>query len=248
MLSEDKRAGILVTVAVHLTVIIVLLLTSITVISRRGSTFLLAFEDEVEFVEKKEMKLEEEPMTDEEMDAIQRSIEQMIAQRQSQSDPHRNIITTRNADARGTDADKLYEDAERLAEALKNGQLSRDENSGDIASPTEDKGDAGKKDDKKIDPPVYSGASILSWKLDGRKAYNMPVPAYKCYGGGSVTVIIKVNPAGRVLSADVEEGSSSTDPCLRKWARSFAMQARFSDSSSAPNPQVGNIVYEFIAQ
>ena len=118
MLSEDKRAGILVTVAVHLTVIIVLLLTSITVISRRGSTFLLAFEDEVEFVEKKEMKLEEEPMTDEEMDAIQRSIEQMIAQRQSQSDPHRNIITTRNADARGTDADKLYEDAERLAEAL----------------------------------------------------------------------------------------------------------------------------------
>lgn len=245
MLSEDKRAGILVTVAVHLTVIIFLLLTSITAISRRGSTFLLAFEDDVEFVQNKEAKLEEEPMSEEEMDAIQRSIEQLMAQRGLSPDAPRNIITTRNADARGTDADKLYEDAARLAEALKNGQLATDEDSGDVPETTSS--DV-KKNDQKKDTPVYSGASILSWKLEGRKAYNMPVPAYKCYGGGSVTVIIKVNPAGRVLSADVEEGSSSSDPCLRKWARSFAMQARFSDSPSAPNPQVGNIVYEFIAQ
>ena len=243
MLSEDKRAGILVTVAVHLTVIIFLLLTSITVISRRGSTFLLAFEDDVEYIEKKDAELEE-PMSEEEMDAIQRSIEELMARRGLSPDAPRNIITTRNADARGTDAEKLYADAERLAEALKNGQLARDEDGGDVQQGAKDEG---KKEDPKP-APAYSGASILSWTLEGRKAVSMDVPAYKCYGGGSIKVIIKVNASGRVLSAEVEEGSSSTDPCLRKWARTFAMQARFTASSSAPNPQTGNIVYEFIAQ
>lgn len=249
MLSGENKAGILVTVIVHLTVIIFLLLTSIHTIARRGSEMiLLDFDDYEELVAKeKEPELQEEEISPEDMAAIQASIEQMLAERNLQHADYHNVTTSRNVDARNTDADKLYEDAARLAEALQNGQSVSYDDEGDVAPVRNDSGKE-KKDDKGGAPAAYSGASVLSWSLSGRQARNLPVPAYKCFGGGTVTVIIKVNAAGRVIDANVDPSTSSTDPCLRKWAVSFAKTARFSESMSAPNPQTGDIIYQFIAQ
>ena len=249
MLSGEKKAGILVTVIVHLTVIIFLLITSIHTIARRGGEMiLLDFEDYERLVARdKEPELEEETVSPEEMAAIQASIEQMLAERNLQHADYHNVTTSRNVDARNTDADKLYEDAERLAEALRNGQSVSFDDEGDIA-PARPGGSQDKKDDKGGAAPAYAGASVLSWSLSGRQARSLPVPAYKCYGGGTVTVIIKVSPAGRVVDASVDTSTSSNDPCLRKWAVSFAKTARFSESLSAPNPQTGDIIYQFIAQ
>ena len=249
MLSGEKKAGILVTVIVHLTVIIFLLLTSIHTIARRGSEMiLLDFDDYEELIAKdREPEVLEEEISPEEMAAIQASIEQMLAERNLQHADYHNVTTSRNVDARNTDADKLYEDAERLAEALRNGQSVTYDDEGDFA-PVHPDGGKSQKDDKGGAAPAYSGASVLSWSLSGRQARNLPVPAYKCYGGGTVTVIIKVSPAGRVTDATVDPSTSSTDPCLRKWAVSFAKTARFSESLSAPNPQTGDIIYQFIAQ
>lgn len=248
MLSGEKKAGILVTVIVHLTVIIFLLLTSIHTIVRRGSEMiLLDFDDYEELIAKeKEPEMLEEDLSPEEMAAIQASIEQMLAERNLQHADYHNVTTSRNVDARNTDADQLYEDAARLAEALQNGQSVSYDDEGDVA-PVRPDGGKDKKEDKGS-PSAYSGASVLSWSLSGRQARHLPVPAYKCYGGGTVTVIIKVSPAGRVVDATVDPSTSSTDPCLRKWAVSFAKTARFSESMSAPNPQTGDIIYQFIAQ
>ena len=249
MLSEEKKAGILITVAVHLTVIIFLLLTSITVISRRGSTIVIDFQDSPEPKQARtEQILEDQPeeLTPEERDAIMASIERLMAQRniEQRSDYH-NVITSRNPDARGTDADKLYEDAARLADALQNGQaLTPDD--GPDEHPSQGNGSKGKEDGGK--PVAYSGASVLSWSLAGRNARQLPVPAYKCMGGGTVTVLIKVNREGRVKWAMVDESTSSKDPCLKKWALAFAQQALFSDSKTAEDPQTGDIIYQFIAQ
>ena len=250
MLSGEKKAGILVTVIVHLTVIIFLLLTSIHTIARRGSEMiLLDFDDFEELIakEKEPEILEEEEISPEEMAAIQASIEQMLAERNLQHADFHNVTTSRNVDARNTDADKLYEDAERLAEALKNGQSVSYDDEGDAAPASPDTG-KDKKEDKSAASQAYSGASVLSWSLSGRQARSLPVPAYKCFGGGTVTVIIKVNAAGRVVDATVDPSTSSTDPCLRKWAVSYAKTARFSESMTAPNPQTGDIIYQFIAQ
>ena len=249
MLSGENKAGILVTVIVHLTVIIFLLLTSIHTIARRGSEMiLLDFDDYEQLLAKdREPELQEEELSPEEMAAIQASIEQMLAERNLQHADYHNVTTSRNVDARNTDADKLYEDAARLAEALQNGQSVSYDDEGDVA-PSRPTGGQDKKEDKGGAPAAYSGASVLSWSLSGRQARHLPVPAYKCYGGGTVTVIIKVNAAGRVIDANVDPSTSSTDPCLRKWAVSFAKTARFSESMSAPNPQTGDIIYQFIAQ
>ena len=144
-------------------------------------------------------------------------------------------------DDRGTNAEQLYKDAEKLQENLKKGYKS------DI---TEDDGDEGVQTPGKESGPKesYSGPSVLRYTLDGRTATHLPIPAYRCYGGGEVTVIIQVNRQGMVLNAQVNENISATDKCLREFALRAARQSRFSKSSTAPERQVGEIVYQFIAQ
>ena len=144
-------------------------------------------------------------------------------------------------DDRGTNAEQLYKDAEKLQENLEKGYKS------DI---TEDDGDEGVQTPGKDSGPKesYSGPSVLRYTLDGRTATHLPIPAYRCYGGGEVTVIIQVNRQGMVLNAQVNENISATDKCLREFALRAARQSRFSKSSTAPERQVGEIVYQFIAQ
>jgi outer membrane biosynthesis protein TonB len=144
-------------------------------------------------------------------------------------------------DDRGTNAEQLYKDAEQLQQNLKKGYKS------DI---TEDDGDEGVQTPGKDSGPKesYSGASVLRYTLEGRTATHLYIPAYKCYGGGEVTVIIQVNRQGMVLNAQVNENISATDKCLRESALHAARQSRFSKSSTAPERQVGEIVYQFIAQ
>jgi len=249
MLSEEKKAGILITVAVHLTVIIFLLLTSIGVVtSKRNIEYiLLDFEDLEQPKKDLAVQEKEEDMTPEEREAIMASIERMMAERaREQHSDYRNIITTRNPDARGTDAKKLYEDAARLAEELKNGQaITPEEGPDNIGTPS---GGGNNQEKDSTPPPAYSGASVLSWSLPGRNAHELPVPAYKCQGGGTVTVIIRVGRDGRIKSALVDESTSSTDPCLKKWALDYAKRARFSPSGTADDPQTGDIIYQFIPQ
>ena len=94
----------------------------------------------------------------------------------------------------------------------------------------------------------YSGPSVVSYTLDGRKASHLKIPAYRCNGGGDVTVIITVNNAGQVVNAKVMDSISSSDQCLRSFAVRAARLSRFSASQNAPANQTGEIVYRFIAQ
>jgi TonB family protein len=89
---------------------------------------------------------------------------------------------------------------------------------------------------------------VLSYNLDGRKATHLPIPAYRCYGAGDVTVIITVNNAGQVVRAKVLEEVSSSDNCLCSFAVRAARLSRFNASPDAPANQTGEIVYRFIAQ
>ena len=91
----------------------------------------------------------------------------------------------------------------------------------------------------------YNVPSVLSYTLDGRKASHLPIPAYRCYGAGDVTVIITVNPQGQVTNAQIMDEISSPDDCLRKYAIRAARLSRFSASSTAPAKQTGEITYRF---
>ena len=158
--------------------------------------------------------------------------------------PIRNIAVDRGAlkDDRGTNAEELYRDAERLQQELNNGApLPKDELVYEYKK-TESGGP------KKSSEASYSGPSVVSYELEGRKASRLSIPAYRCMGAGMVTVIITVDPQGNVINAKIDDTLSSPDGCLRNFAVRAARLSKFSSSTSAPPKQIGNIVYQFIAQ
>lgn len=239
MLTRDDKAGLYLTVIFHLVILIILLLTQIGFSLKREDLFVIDFSQdekkELTKVERKEKKTLDE--------AVAEKIERMLAG--DAGIEFKNTTTSRNKgalkDDRNTDAEKLYADAARLAKDLKNG-IQQDDEDVVVTKPVK----AEKKDESSS--RSYSGPSVLSWHLDGRKASHLPIPAYRCYGGGMVTVVITVNTSGKVIDARVLDDVSSQDKCLRDFAIRAARMSRFSASPTATSKQTGDIVYQFIAQ
>lgn len=234
-LTPDQKAGLYITAIIHLAVIVILLLCQIGYSVQRENTFVLDFtkQEEKERVEKQEQLHQS---------ALQQ-LEGMIAA--ARREPVRNVAVNRSQlkDDRNTDADQLYRDAERLAQDLRDGQHRQAEDPEDIVrEPVRETRPEPRKQE------TYSGPSVLSWALDGRKATHLPIPAYRCIGAGEVTVIITVNNQGKVIDAKVDEGASSKDGCLRSFATRAARLSLFNASSTAPARQMGTITYAFIAQ
>lgn len=237
MKKEDK-AGIYITVIIHLAVLIVLLATSLGFSLQSENSFVLDFS-----------KLEELERLQAEVDRLKKEAEfqQAISERLeaelgAATGGYRNVAVDRAAlkDDRGTDADQLYKDAERLARELKGGFEAPD-NGFTANVPSKDDG-------KKKEQKAYSGPSVVSYYLEGRKASKLSIPAYRCMGAGEVTVLITVDNGGTVIAAKVDESVSSADACLRSFAIRAARLSRFSADPKAPARQQGNIVYQFIAQ
>jgi len=234
--NEDK-AGLYITIIFHLVVIIVLLAYQIDSSLKKEESFVLDFskQEEIEKREKEEAFKEE----------ISRRLDDLIAAARSSSEPIRNIAVDAGAqlkDDRNTDAEQLYKDAQRLAQELREGKALEDARNETVdLDRTPSKPDESKKKE-------YSGPSVLSYNLDGRKASHLKIPAYRCYGSGDVTVIITVNNAGQVVGAKVLDSVSSSDQCLRNFAVRAARLSRFSASTTAPPNQTGEILYRFIAQ
>lgn len=235
-LTPDQKAGLYITAIVHLAVIIILLLCQIGYSVQRENSFVLDFtkQEEQEKIEKQE-ELSRNALA---------QLESMLSVARSQ--PVRNVTVNRSQlkDDRNTDADQLYRDAERLAQDLKDGQHRQQDDPEDyVQDPV-----TPPSDPKPRKQETYSGPSVLSWSLDGRKATHLPIPAYRCIGAGEVTVIITVNNQGTVVDAKVDDGSSSGDGCLRSFATRAARLSKFNASSTAPARQMGTITYLFIAQ
>lgn len=224
----------------HLTVIIVLLAVGIDSTLKRENTFVLDFSKQEEMErQEKEMEFRED---------ISKKLDELIeASRNTPSSQIRNIaVDSRSSlkDDRGTDAEQLYKDAERLAAELKNGQkdaIEEDAREETVEMPSDKKKDESNQKE-------YSGPSVVSYSLEGRKASHLNIPAYRCYGEGDVTVIITVDNSGRVVNAKVLDAVSSEDQCLRNFAVRAARLSRFSASQTAPARQSGEILYRFIAQ
>ena len=238
-LSNDEKAGLYITAIFHLAVLIVLLVYQLGYSFQKENSFVLDFTK----LEERERLAEQLRLTED----AQRKLEEMLAatgQVSYPTQPLRNVAVNASLrDDRGTNAEELYKEAERLARDLKEGR-DRQDSGDDVADPTPQKQETKTAPQKE----VYTGPSVLSWTLDGRKASKLPIPAYRCMGGGQVTVIITVDNQGSVVGAKVQDEVSSTDGCLREFAVRAAKMSRFSASSTAPARQFGIIVYSFIPQ
>lgn len=235
-MKKEDRAGFYITVIFHLLVIIVLLASQIGYTISKENSFLLDFsrQEDIEKL-KKELTFKEE---------ISRHIEELVGSGSVPTSEIRNIAVNRGQlkDDRGTDAEQLYKDAEKLQRDIKSQVDLSSYNDDLVAVP--DRSSQPKEDNQK----KYSGPSVVSYQLDGRKASRLSIPAYRCMGAGEVTVTIVVDNSGKVIVAKVQDEVSSSDACLRNFAVRAARASLFSTSPTAPARQAGNIVYSFIAQ
>lgn len=237
-MKKEDRAGLYTTVIIHLAVLIVLLATTLGFSIQKENSFVLDF-SKLEELERLQAEVERLQKEAEFQQAIHDKLERDLG---AAGASIRNVVVDRGSlkDDRGTDADQLYKDAERLARELQGGFEVPDD--GFTASlPSKDQGPG--KEQKK-----YSGPSVVSYYLEGRKASKLSIPAYRCMGAGEVTVLITVDNSGKVIAAKVDESVSSADGCLRSFAIRAARLSRFSADPKAPARQTGNIVYQFIAQ
>lgn len=236
-ITKDDKAGLYLTIIFHLVVIIVLLVYQINTSIKREESFVLDFSKQEEIEQRKKEEIFKKD--------VSKRIEEMLAAAQISRSEIKNIAVDAGShlkDDRNTDAEQLYKDAERLANELKKGQNAQeDAREETVELPAKEN----KSDEKKKE---YSGPSVVSYNLDGRKASHLKIPAYRCYGCGDVTVIITVDPQGNVIGAKVLDEISSSDSCLRSFAVRAARLSKFSASSSAPARQNGEILYRFIAQ
>lgn len=236
-LSQEDKAGLYLTVIVHLTVVIVLLIAGLGYSVKKENSFVLDF-TKYEDLERMQAEVERLQKEAELKESISRKLQEELGGGESEV---KSVAVNRAAlrDDRGTNAEQLYKDAERLAKELQNGYEIPDEEQ--VALPSADKKDKKKTSD-------YKGPSVISYDLGGRKASHLPIPAYRCNGGGEVKVIISVTTAGKVIAAKVEESESSDDACLRSFAIRAAKLSKFSAKPDAPAKQTGYIIYSFIAQ
>ncbi len=235
--SKEKKAGFYTTIIFHLVVIIICLLTAIQKVVSEETSFVLDFSklEELERVEKQE---ELKAQASKELDDLLSG--------NASSSAYRNVAVDRSSralkDDRFKNPNQVYDEARELQRKLDASRAAaqREQGADEDAVTQDNLTDS--------NAPQYKGPSVISYSLDGRKAVSLPVPAYKCQGGGDVSVQIQVNRKGYVVSAAVIESVSSSDECLIRSAVAAAKRSRFRASSSAAEKQVGEIVYRFIAQ
>ena len=173
-MDAEDRAGLYITVIFHLVVVIALLCFQLGAVIRGENTFILDFSKEEEIQKEKEEQ--------EFKESVSQRLDELIAS--SAGTPVRNIAVDRGStlkDDRNTDAEQLYKDAEKLAKDLKNG-FKVDEPDEDYVPVSRNE-----KAEDKSSKQSYSGPSVVSYELDGRKASRLSIPAYRCLGAGHVT-------------------------------------------------------------
>ena len=232
---KENRIGLYTTIIFHLVVLIILLVLQIGSQLRKESSFILDFtqQDKQELI-KQQQELKEFK------DRVSKELDALIAA--APTPTVRNAVVDANAIKARAEREALGRSVEEALAANRRAALQAEED--DVA--TEDNPDTGGDGEGEVHE--YSGPSVLSYDLEGRKAVHLPIPAYKGYGGGDVAVAIYVNRSGKVIKAQVIESASSKDKSLWSWAVKAAERSKFNRSDSAPDPQKGSIVYRFIAQ
>ncbi|NLA15572.1 MAG: hypothetical protein GX877_03430 [Bacteroidales bacterium] len=236
-MKKETKTGIYLTVIIHLIILIVFLVLQISSLVRKESTFVLDFtpQEEWEATQRREQMRAE----------ISEGLDQLISEIQSQT---RNVpvdATLRNRmlrDDRHRDPSQVYKEAEELQKRLDAARKEVEEQRGTEAVAAH----KDKEEQTREDP--YTGPAVLEYSLEGRKATSLPIPVYKCLGGGDVTVAIQVDRRGFVKKVAILQDFSSQDRCLQEFALRAARQSRFTASEQAPPLQPGEIVYRFIPQ
>lgn len=236
--TKENRAGLYLTISFHLIVLIIFLTSKIHTLRQVETSFVLDFTQQEEL--ESAIRLEEfKQSVSEELDEILSSYNNQQV---------RNVVVNQSdrralKDDRSANPAQVYDDALDLQRKL-------DASKRDAQKYLSQEDYISTEDNRMeiTEENTYTGPSVISYTLDNRRSLSLPIPAYKCYGGGDVAVAIIVNRKGYVTTAKIIEERSVSDICIRDYAINAAKKSRFTASSSAPERQAGEIVYRFVEQ
>jgi hypothetical protein len=235
---RENRIGIYTTVSVHLLVIILLLLYRLQDLGKIEISLVIDFSQQ-EAQEVQVQKQERREQFKKEMDDILAS---------TRHNNLRNVAVDETEqilrDDRHKNPSAIYDEARRVQASLDASRRALQQQQGGDEALSSESGTAMPTDSAE----TYKGPSVLSYRLDGRKAMRLPIPAYQCRGGGDVTVRIEVDRRGYVMGTSINTAASTSNTCLIEAATRAAQTSRFAVSTTAPERQQGHIVYRFIAQ
>lgn len=91
--------------------------------------------------------------------------------------------------------------------------------------------------------------ATASYYLPNRKPQRKPTPSYKCKAQGIVTITIKVNQKGSVVSTSIDESKTNTqNECLRSEAVIYAKRWRFTQDFNDEARKEGWIKFTYASQ
>ena len=166
---------------------------------------------------------------------------------ESRQEKDEDVLTQQDASIALSDAQRKQEEtaraeAERRLQQERQAAQQADELMGDLFNSST--GGSGRTTgETTAGNPVGKGSMDgNSWSLDGRGLLgSMPRPAYSKNTEGYLTVEIRVNDAGEVISARIQKGTIS-DNTIRNAAIDAAKKTRF---SSGRGTVTGTITYNF---
>lgn len=236
------RVGLLVTVVIHLSAVI-LFMTYRIVVRPAPESFV-----EVVFAQEPPPPPKPEP-------------QKIVEQIDMSGERMRNRVSNANSeldatlrDSRRSNASDIYAEADRIqsqllsgAEAHAKAMRELEEMRGVRQPLSTDQDPVSGKNDKRQTAKV-GGLVSVEYNLPGRSDVYLYIPAYQCRNAGMVVVGIVVNRNGKVISASVDKSTSSNDPCIGDMAIKAALASSFNTSTSASERQRGTITYTFQAQ
>lgn len=229
--------GIIATLLFHIIVMIILLFSN--------------FKIKQEFVESEMIIDFGEPAIEEQIEEPKDKQEENAEQETnngSESIQQTNVASNRTSTS-SRKSDQFF-DQEYRDELEKARQLAHDVSSQlskDIPTINDLKMAEEVQDDDMEEPKNFSGDSNIEYFLENRYHTRLPIPVYLAQKGGKVTVSIKVDRKGNVISAEISD-TAGIDEMILSYAKTAALRTKFNSDPSAPNPQAGKITYKFIAQ
>lgn len=188
----------------------------------------------------------------EEKERLEREIERKKAQeiewervRNMQSNDA--LVNKDVTDDRGTDVDKLNEQAEAVAKRMAANRSAHDAGMAEVDAIGKGEPGDDKSADKKGSDTHYKGGVTVRYKFENpvRNKRDLIIPAYRCETGGQVEVEVVLNQGGEVISAKVVWGG---DEEMRREALRAARASLFDINFDAPDRHTGTITYTFIPQ
>jgi TonB family protein len=235
----ERQRAILWTLIVHLSLLIVILLTQFggDIPEKQEQAMLVDFETE-EFNVEEEIAREEL----ERMEMIKNIVAQELSKElrnipvnQSKKESTDDISTEKYMEELAQEYD-FSERFEESVEALEKGDIAVQE-------------ETQMQEEKSVQEQDYTGPTTITYELEKRRHRYLHVPVYMCERSGRVVLDIVVNRDGHVIGASVNTSQTEVqDPCLHHAAIEAAKRSQFNIDFNAVARQAGTISYLFMPQ